>query len=67
MFKHNCPHTLSGVCIDCYNNTFSDLQTVKCERDELVIALEKSSAQLTRLGYSANHADKALAKVGKKL
>ena len=33
------------------------------QRDELVAALEKCSAQLARLGFSANHADEALAKV----
>jgi hypothetical protein len=30
--------------------------------EELVEALRKCSEQLTRLGYSANHADQALAK-----
>jgi hypothetical protein len=35
---------------------------VAAERDELLAALRKCSSQLTRLGYSANHADEALAK-----
>ncbi len=33
------------------------------QRDELLAALEKCSSQLNRLGYSANHADEAIAKV----
>jgi uncharacterized protein YukE len=38
------------------------VKRLEVQNQELVEALEKCSEQLTRLGYSANHADAALAK-----
>ena len=38
------------------------VKQLESQNQELVEALEKCSEQLIRLGYSANHADAALAK-----
>ncbi len=41
----------------------AELRRLHAVNQELLEALRKCSAQLTRLGYSANHADAALVKV----
>ena len=40
----------------------TELRRLHALNQELLEALNKCSAQLTRLGYSANHADAAIAK-----
>ena len=40
----------------------AELRRLHALNQELLEALRKCSAQLTRLGYSANHADAAIAK-----
>lgn len=42
--------------------TAAELRRLHALNQELLEALNKCSAQLTRLGYSANHADAAIAK-----
>lgn len=56
--KFKTPSHERGVC----NGAIEKLRRLHALNQELVEALRKCSAQLTRLGYSANHADAALAK-----
>lgn len=39
------------------------IEKLEAQRDALLAALRKCSEQLTRLGYSANHADQAIAAI----
>ena len=42
-----------------------EIRRLHAQRDALLEALRKCSEQLTRLGYSANHADQAIAAIKK--
>jgi hypothetical protein len=50
-----------GYCQPCV--IAAELRRLHALNGELLEALRKCSAQLTRLGYSANHADAILVKV----
>jgi hypothetical protein len=51
----------AGKPADIIDAAAAELRRLHAQRDALLEALLKCSEQLTRLGYSANHADQAIA------
>jgi elongation factor P--beta-lysine ligase len=58
-------HAANIDCMSWYHALRADYKTLHAQRDALLEALLKCSEQLTRLGYSANHADQAIAAIKK--